>query len=91
MSEWIAAFSLLTGSIFIFIAALGIIKFPSALMRAHALSKAMLLGISLVFLALLPFLHTSVELIEVFFAIFFLILTIPVAGHIFALYSSLHE
>jgi multicomponent Na+:H+ antiporter subunit G len=88
MSEFITAFFLVLGSIFIFIGALGILKFPNALMRAHALSKAMLLGISLVLLALIPSLETYAEVIKVLLAIGFLILTIPIAGHIFALYSS---
>jgi multicomponent Na+:H+ antiporter subunit G len=79
---------LVMGSIFIFIGALGILKFPHALMRAHALSKAMLFGISLILLALVPSLQTDAEIIKVILAIVFLILTIPIAGHIFALYSS---
>ena len=79
---------LVLGSIFIFIGALGILKLPGALMRAHALSKAMLLGISLILLALVPSLQTNAEIIKVLLAIVFLILTIPIAGHIFALYSS---
>lgn len=88
MSEFFTAFFLVMGSIFIFFGALGILKFPSALMRAHALSKAMLLGISLILLALVPSLETQTEVVKVLLAIFFLILTIPIAGHIFALYSS---
>ncbi len=88
MSEFITAFFLITGSIFIFIAALGIIKFPTAIMRAHALSKAMLLGVSLILLALIPSLETYAEGIKILLAIAFLFLTIPISGHIFALYSS---
>jgi len=88
MSEFVTAFFLVMGSIFVFIGALGVLKFPNALMRAHALSKAMLLGISLVLLALVPTLETYAEVIKVVLAIAFLILTIPIAGHIFALYCS---
>ena len=88
MNEFVTAFFLVMGSVFIFIGALGILKFPNPLMRAHALSKAMLLGISLVLLALVPSLQTYAEVIKVLLAIAFLILTIPIAGHIFALYSS---
>ena len=91
MSEFITAFFLIIGSISIFIGALGILKFPSALMRAHALSKAMLFGISLVMLALVPSLETYAEVIKVLLAISFLILTIPIAGHIFAFYSSIEK
>lgn len=88
MSEFITTICLVMGSVFIFIGALGILKFPTALMRAHALSKAMLLGISLILLALVPSLETYAEVVKVVLAIAFLILTIPIAGHIFALYSS---
>lgn len=87
MSEWITAFFLVMGSLFIFIGALGILKFSYALMRAHALSMAMFLGISLVLLALVPSMETYPKVIKVLLAVTFLILTIPVAGHIFALYS----
>jgi monovalent cation/proton antiporter MnhG/PhaG subunit len=88
MSEFITAFFLVLGSLFIFIGALGILKFPSTLMRAHALSKALLLGISLILLSIIPSLETDAEGIKIFLAISFLALTIPIAGHIFALYSS---
>ena len=88
MSEFVTALFLVMGSIFIFIGALGILRFPDALMRVHALSKAMLLGISLVLLALVPSFETYAEVIKVLLAIAFLILTIPIAGHIFVLYSS---
>lgn len=87
MSELVTALFLVTGSIFIFIGALGILKFPATLMRAHALSKAMLLGISLVLLSLVPNLGFSAQTLKIILGIVFLILTIPIAGHIFALYS----
>ena len=88
MSDIFTALCLILGSIFIFIGALGILKFPTALMRAHALSKAMLLGISLVLLGLLPSLETNAERVKILLAIAFLVITIPIAGHIFALYSA---
>lgn len=79
----------MTGSVFIFIGALGVLKFPNALMRAHALSKAMLLGVSCVLLAQIPSLETSAEAVKTILAIAFLMLTIPISGHIFAYYYSL--
>jgi len=88
MSELFTDFFLIAGSGFIFIGALGLLKFPNPLMRAHALSKAMLLGISLILLALLPTLESYAAIIKALLAIAFLILTIPIAGHIFALYSA---
>lgn len=88
MSEFLTGFLLVVGSAFIFIGALGICKFPSALTRAHSLSKAMLFGISLVLLAMIPSLETFTQVMKILLAIVFLILTIPIAGHIFALYSS---
>lgn len=88
MSEYLSACFLLMGSLFIFIGAIGLLKFPSAITRAHALSKAMLLGISLIFLALVVTLNSSFEVMKVLLAIAFLVLTIPIAGHIFAFYSS---
>lgn len=89
MSEILTAIFLITGTLFIFIGAVGILKFPHVLMRAHALSKAMLLGVSCVLLAQIPALETSVEAIKILLAIVFLVLTIPISGHIFAFYCSL--
>ncbi len=86
MSELFVSIMLILGSTFIFIGALGILKFSDPLMGAHALSKAMTLGISLVLLALVPSVVTYAEGIKIFLAITFLFLTIPIAGHTFALY-----
>lgn len=91
MSDLLAALLLLLGSLFIFIGALGILKFPHALMRAHALSKAMLLGVSSVLLSQIPSLGTSAESIKIVLAIAFLLLTIPISGHIFAYYCSMEN
>jgi multicomponent Na+:H+ antiporter subunit G len=91
MTEFFVALFLLLGSLFIFIGAIGIIKFPTPLMQAHALSKAMLLGISLVLLALIPTLDSAAEIIKVFLAVVFLMITTPIAGHIFALYAKMSQ
>ncbi|MCB1149176.1 MAG: monovalent cation/H(+) antiporter subunit G [Chlamydiia bacterium] len=86
----ISALLLLLGALLIFIGALGVVKFPDALMRAHALSKALTLGIALMLLGLIPFLQSYAEGIKIFLAILFLFATIPIAGHIFALYAKNH-
>ncbi len=53
ISEILIAILLLAGSVFILIAAIGILRLPDVLCRAHALTKAMTLGIALLLLGLL--------------------------------------
>ena len=47
MSELFSACFLLGGAVFIFIGSLGVARLPDVLCRAHALSKALTLGIAL--------------------------------------------
>ncbi len=85
MSEYCVAFFLVLGSLFIFIGSLGVVRLPDIFCRAHSLSKALTLGISLMLIALAFAVGFSHVGIKVFFAILFLAITIPLAGHLFAL------
>lgn len=75
----------LGGAIWILIAAIGIVRLPDLLCRAHAVTKAMTLGIFLVLLAL--WVHTGDEqtALKIALAIFFQVATIPLANHLVAL------
>lgn len=75
---------LLGGAFFLFVAAVGVIRFPDIYTRAHAVSKATTLGLSLALLSL-PFLLPGVSLWLVLIAIIFQFSTLPVAGHLFCL------
>jgi len=80
----IGALCVVTGCFFMLVAGVGIIKFPDAYCRAHALGKAMTLGIIFLLLAL-GFLVESVAWWKVALGIGFQLVTIPVASHLFCL------
>jgi multicomponent Na+:H+ antiporter subunit G len=74
----------LTGALVIFVSAIGLLRLPDALCRAHALGKGMTLGISLLLLTLWLRLGTDLAGLKVLAAVFFQFLTIPVASHLLA-------
>lgn len=87
MAEFVASLLLITGVFFVLTAAVGILRLPDTLCRAHALSKALTFGISLMLLGLLLFAESIFVGIKIIAAIGFQFLTIPLAGHIFGLYA----
>lgn len=87
MSELVTVIFLISGSCFILIAAIGILNMPDVLCRAHALTKALTLGISLMLIALFGKFGTYSSGLKVILAIMFQLFTIPLSGHIFALYA----
>lgn len=75
---------LVAGCFFMLIAGVGIIKFPDAYCRAHALGKAMTLGIIFIIIAMGLMLEDfSWE--KVMVSIIFQLVTIPVSSHLFCL------
>lgn len=88
MTELISSIFVVVGVAFIFIGGLGILKLPDPLCRSHAISKALTFGITLMLIGLLFHLQGVIVSIKIFLAIFFLFLSMPLSGHIFALYAS---
>ena len=82
--EILTSLLLLAGSLLTLIATIGILRFPDVLCRAHALTKAMTLGITLLLAALWVSLGREVGL-KVLLAIGFQFLTIPLSGHLLGL------
>ncbi len=82
--EILSSILLLAGSVLTLIATIGILRFPDVLCRAHALTKAMTLGITLLLVALWVSLGREVGL-KVLLAIGFQFLTIPLSGHLLGL------
>ncbi len=83
----ITEFCLLAGSGIVFIAGIGLNRLPDPLAKAHAFSKVVTLGGSLLLLALYfqtPHLTARLKVVA---SIFFNFLTIPLASHIFGLYA----
>jgi multicomponent Na+:H+ antiporter subunit G len=82
MTEWITAIFVLTGVGWILTAAIGVVRLPDVLCRAHAMAKALTLGIALLLFGLWIYLGEEVAGLKVLLAIFFQIITIPVASHL---------
>lgn len=80
MTEVIAGILLLLGSLFSFIAALGVLRLPDVLIRMHASTKAGTLGCSLIALGAALYLGGDAWARAVLI-ILFLFLTAPMAAH----------
>lgn len=73
---------LLLGSISMLLAAVGLLRFPDFYTRAHAGTKAASLGAGLILIAaVLPISNADIA-VRVWLTIFFVFLTVPVAGHL---------
>jgi monovalent cation/proton antiporter MnhG/PhaG subunit len=76
---------LFCGVLLIFLGALGIFRFPDFFCRAHSLTKAMTLGITLILIAGWCFLKTEIVGYKLLVAIVLQYTTIPLSGHILGL------
>lgn len=84
MHVWLSSMLIFLGSLFVFIAALGVVRMPDLFMRMHAATKAGTLGAGLLLSGTaVYFVDWSVS-IEVMVTIFFLVLTAPVVSHLIA-------
>jgi multicomponent Na+:H+ antiporter subunit G len=83
-SETIAAVLILIGTIFTFLSAVGLIRFPDVYTRSHAASKSSTLGVLCTLLGtFLYFLITNEYFsIRLILGIFFVFLTAPVSAHV---------
>ena len=81
----VEAFFMLLGAVFILIGTIGVYRLPDVLCRAHALTKAITLGICSILFAALLHLWSTVEGWKILLVILFQMLTIPISGHLLAL------
>ena len=72
---------ILLGSVFIFIAALGLLRFDNLYSRMHATTKATSFGILLLIIGIAIFFNTGVIWIKSVLVILFIYLTAPLAAH----------
>lgn len=78
----LAIIFMLGGVVFLFAAALGVLRFPDPLQRMHAATKAGTAGAGLMLIgAMLALARTDATIIGLL-AVVFLVLTVPVAGHL---------
>lgn len=88
--ELFVIFFLSSGVLFILIANLGILIMPDVICRAHALSKAVTLGILLMLIGLWIHLGPEAVGLKVFLTILFQFITIPISSHLFIYYIAHH-
>jgi multicomponent Na+:H+ antiporter subunit G len=85
MKEILTSLLLIAGVLWVIVAAIGIIRLPDVLCRSHAVAKAFTLGLFLMLLGFWAYLGEAVSGLKVALAIFFQIITIPVASHLIGL------
>ncbi len=84
MIDWIAAFFLIAGSLFMLVAAIGVVKLSDVYMRMHAITKAASLGAILMLVAVSLLYVQWIVWIEALMVVVFVILTAPIASHMIA-------
>ncbi len=82
MTEVAAGVAMLLGVALLVIASIGLLRLPDPLCRAHAVAKAVSLGISLILLGAWLVLGTEEAGLKLGLAIGFQLATIPVASHL---------
>ena len=82
MNEIFTALLLVLGSLFCFVAALGMLRLPDTVIRMHAATKAGTLGAGLIMIAVAFFYADLGITLRALAAITFLLLTAPVAAHL---------
>jgi len=82
--ELLGTLTMLGGTFFVVVAAIGVLRMPDVYCRSHALGKAMTLGIMLLLIGYglsVP----DASWFKLFVALVFQFVTIPVASHLFCL------
>ena len=81
MIEVLTSLLVIAGSLFAFMAALGVLRLPDVLIRMHASTKAGTLGCGLILLAVAVYFGETGIAARAIAAIVFLLITAPVAAH----------
>ena len=84
MKEIIVASFLIIGSLFMLIAAIGIVRFPDLFTRMHAATKGTSFGVVLMLIAVAIYFGDVEVILEVILVISFIYLTAPIACHMIA-------
>ena len=81
MIDWIIKLLMLSSSVFILLAAIGVLRLPDLLTRMHASTKAGALGITLMMIAASFHFFESVVMAKSLAVIIFILITAPIAAH----------
>lgn len=84
MMEWIVSLLLIFGSLFMLVAAIGVVKLPDVYMRMHAITKAASLGALLKLVAVFMWYPDWMVGIESLLVLLFVIFTAPIGAHMIA-------
>lgn len=87
MTEILTSSLVLSGALLILASAIGVIRLPDVLCRAHAVAKALTLGIFLMLLGLWVYQGEKQTALKILLAIFFQVVTIPVGSHLIGLFA----
>lgn len=79
--EILGVIFLLLGTLFVFVAGLGVLRLPDVLMRMHASTKAGALGVALTAVGMIFFYPTLSIATRAMALVLFVLLTAPVAAH----------
>jgi multicomponent Na+:H+ antiporter subunit G len=82
MSEVVTAVLMLSGGVFLLIAALGILRMPDLMLRMHAATKAGTLGAGLIVFSVATYYLELGIAARALVAVSFIFLTAPVAAHV---------
>ena len=82
--DYLSSILILTGSLFILIAAIGLLRMSDLYMQLHAATKAGVLGSGLLLLGVGIKLTDMHSITEIFLLILFIALTNPIAAHLVA-------
>ena len=80
-SEVVTAVALLVGAAFVFIAALGAVRFPDVYTRIHAVSKATTLGLGCMLIGVAVSFPDFPVIAKIVAVLLFIFLTTPIATH----------
>ena len=84
MNSLIVSIILLTGSVFILISAIGLVRFKDLFSRMHATTKATSFGILLLLIGIIIFFGSWTVSIKSVLVIIFIYITAPLAAHAIA-------
>lgn len=79
--ETLSSLLLIIGMLFVFLAALGLVKMPDLYSRMQTATKASTMGVLCVFVSLALFCSTIATVTQSAMVIFFVILTAPISAH----------
>jgi multicomponent Na+:H+ antiporter subunit G len=81
MSELVISISIVTGALWILIAAIGVLRFKNLYSRIHASTKATSLGLLLIIVGVTIYFASWTVALKLSLIIIFIYLTSPLAGH----------